>query len=467
MQEDENRLFTMPMKKLCWINGIPMVISMILQALYNIVDTAFVINMDEVGNDANLALTYAFPIQILMIAIGVGLGIGINAMISMNLGTKDEKAVSKACGSGIFLGLVFYVVFLLFGLFGSKPFIAMQAKGITDEIQRERVIDFGTQYLTICCTLSLGQMLFTVYERFLQATGRTMYSTIGQIAGAVTNIVLDYVMIYPCGLGVAGAAYATVIGQFVSLGLDMLFHYLKDKEIKNNIKDLIPNGKVIGTIFKIGVPAMIMQALLSLMMLGVNLILGVSKESTLVLTGSFGIYYKIQQIPLFGFFGMSNSLITIVSSNYGRKDYARVKEAMKHGVIDTMIISVILIVLFEVFAKWITRLFNMASGSSSDDVVNCCMFALRIASVGFLFMSFTISFQGVLQGLGKVFSPLILSALRLAVFLFPLAYLFSQISNPTTWFWFCFPISELLTSIIAFVISVKTYKSIGVEKQTA
>lgn len=310
----------MPVRKLIWTMGLPLIVSMVLQALYNIVDTAFVINMPKIGNDANLALTFSFPVQIFMIAIGVGTGIGINALISKNLGQNNQEGASKACYNGIFLGILYYVVFLLFGLFGAKPFIGMQASSIQDPVQKQRVIDMGGQYLGICCTLSIGQMMFTVFERFLQATGRTSESMIGQISGALLNILLDYVLIYPCELGVAGAAYATVIGQFVSFIVDAVFHFVKDKEIKNRLSYLKPEWSIIKEIFIIGIPAMLMQALLSVMMLGTNMILSFSKYDAVTLQGSFGIYYKIQQIALFACFGMFNALISMTSFNVGLKD---------------------------------------------------------------------------------------------------------------------------------------------------
>lgn len=204
-----------PLKKLFWKMGLPMIVSMVLQALYNVVDSIFVANMESVGAIANQALTLAFPVQIMMIAIGVGTGIGINACLSKSLGEKDSERVNKTAGNGIFLSLVIYAVFLLFGLFLSKWFISLFTKD-------ETVVEMGTTYLKICCCLSLGSIGYTVYERFLQATGKTMYSTIAQVSGAVCNIVLDYVFIFPLGMGVAGAAWATIIGQFVSLIVAMI-----------------------------------------------------------------------------------------------------------------------------------------------------------------------------------------------------------------------------------------------------
>lgn len=450
--DDSNRMLTQNSKKLVWAMGLPMVVSMVLQALYNIVDTAFVINMGEEGIDANLALTYAFPVQIFMIAVGVGTGIGINALLSKCLGEGKKDEVRKVTGNSLFLGIVIYLAFLLFGLFGSEAFIRMQANG------NEEAIRMGGQYLRIVCTLSFGQVGYTIYERFLLSTGKTMYSTLGQIAGALANIVLDYVFIYPLAMGVEGAAYATVIGQCLSLGMDMLFHYAKNKEVRNGIQDIVPKGKIIAGIYKIGLPAAIMQRHLAVMMLGVNLILGTSRFYRELLAGSFGIYYRIQQIPLFAAFGMSNALISIVSFNYGMKEKERVKEASLYGQIDTAIVGLVFTVLFEALANPIAALFSMASGSTSSSITDTVILAIRIASIGYAFMGFSVASQGVLQGLRYVYSPLLISVLRLIVFVPPLVFVFTLSEKVTTLLWLSFPISEILTSGITFFLNRKDLK---------
>lgn len=276
--EKQNKMAVMPVKKLIWAMGLPMIVSMVLQALYNVVDSVFVANISEVGAIANQALTLAFPVQIMMIAIGVGTGIGINACLSKSLGEKDSERVNKTAGNGIFLALVIYAVFLIFGLFLSRWFISLFSKDGT-------VIEMGSVYLKICCCLSLGSIGYTVYERFLQATGKTMFSTIAQVAGAVTNIVLDYVFIFPLGMGVAGAAWATVIGQFVSLFIAIGFHYFTNKEISGHPKYMKPSWIIIKNIYQIGISAAIMQAMLSVMMTGMNAILGAAKANVTILVG--------------------------------------------------------------------------------------------------------------------------------------------------------------------------------------
>ncbi len=447
----KNKMAEVPMKKLFWKMGLPMIISMVLQALYNVVDSIFVTNMGEKGAIANQALTIAFPIQILIIAIGVGTGIGINALLSKSLGEKDQEKVNKVAGNGIFLSICIFVVFLLFGAFGSKWFISLFACG------NEEVIAMGTTYLQICCCFSLGSIGYTVYERFLQATGKTMLSTIAQILGAVANIVLDYVFIFPLGMGVAGAAWATVIGQFISLFVAMYFHYTKNKEINGNLKYIRLDFALIKGIYKIGISAAIMQALLSVMMAGMNAILGMAKADPTVLVGSFGIYYKIQQIALFSAFGLSNTIISILSFNYGMKDKERINDCIKYGIIDTLIVTFILTLVFEIFAKPLSSLFALTGGTSKE-IIEVCTMSLRIASIGYVFMGFSLAVQGVLQSLGYAIKPLIISLLRLVIFIFPIAYFFTMSDNVTNIVWWTFPIAEVLTAIISVFILKSTYK---------
>ena len=447
----KNKMAKAPIKKLFWKMGLPMIVSMVLQALYNVVDSIFVTNMGEKGAVANQALTLAFPVQILIIAVGVGTGVGLNALLSKSLGEKNHEKVNRAAGNGIFLSLCIYLVFLIFGIFGSKAFISLFAGG------NEEVIEMGTTYLRICCCLSLGAVGYTVYERFLQSTGKTMLSTIAQISGAVTNIVLDYIFIFPCGMGVAGAAWATVIGQFVSLFVAMAFHYTKNKEINGSLKYIKPDGGLIKQIYSIGISAAIMQALLSVMMAGVNAILGASKADPTILVGSFGIYYKVQQIALFSAFGLSNTIISILSFNYGMKNKERIDDCIKYGIIDTLIITFILTVLFEIFARPLSSLFALAGGTTVE-IIDVCTTALRIASIGYVFMGFSVAVQGILQSLGYAARPLFIALLRLVIFVFPTAYLFTLTENVTETVWWTFPIAEILTFFVSVLILRLSYK---------
>lgn len=448
---ETNKMATTPMKKLFLKMGLPMIISMVLQALYNVVDSIFVTNMGSKGVVANQALTLAFPIQILIIAIGVGTGVGLNALLSKSLGENNQEKVNKIAGNGIFLSLCIFLVFFLFGLFGSRWFITLFANG------NEEVINMGATYLSICSIFSLGAIGYTVYERFLQSTGKTMLSTVAQISGALINIVLDYLFIYPMNMGMQGAAWATIIGQFVSLFIAMFFHYTKNKEIKGDIKYIKPELKLIKGIYTIGSSAALMQTLLAVMMAGMNAILGLAKVDTAILIGSFGIYYKIQQIALFSAFGLSNTIISILSFNYGMKDKQRVDECIKYGIVDTLIIMLLLTLTFQLLAKPLASLFGLAGGTSKE-MIEVCIVALRIASIGYIFMGLSVAIQGILQSVRYALRPLIISLLRLVVFVFPIAYLFTRSNDVIDLVWWTFPIAEVLTAILSLLILKDSYQ---------
>lgn len=448
-EESQNKMAIEPINKLILKMGLPMIVSMVLQALYNVIDSIFVANMGSTGAIANQALTYAFPIQIMIIAIGVGTGVGLNALLSKSLGENDKNKVNKIAGNGIFLSICIYIFFLIFGLFFSKWFISL----FTND---KEIIKMGTTYLKICTCLSLGSIGYTVYERFLQATGKTMLSTISQISGAVTNIVLDYIFIYPLDMGVAGAAWATIIGQFVSLFIAMYFHYKKNKEIDGSLKYINPDGSIIKGIYSIGVSAALMQALLAVMMAGMNAILDLAQADQTVLIGSFGIYYKIQQIALFSAFGLSNTIISILSFNYGMQDRERIDDCIKYGIMDTMVVTLIISILFEVFAYPLANLFGLAGGKTKE-IIKVCTIALRISSIGFIFMGISVAIQGILQSIRYALRPLIISLLRLVIFVFPVAFLFTKSSEVVKIIWWTFPIAEILTSIIALFILKDSY----------
>lgn len=448
---EANKMGNVKISKLIWSMGLPAILSMVLQALYNVVDTMFVINMGADGALGNLALSAAFPIQILMIAIGVGSGVGINAMISKNLGESNKKEVNKVAGNGIFLICVFYAIFLLFGLFLARPYMCLMSTDPT-------VVQMGTEYLEICCCISIGSIGYAIAERFLMATGKTLYSMIAQITGALTNIILDYVFIFPLQMGITGAAYATVIGQIVSFLIALILHYTTNKEIDGNIKYIKPDINIIKNIYRIGFPAFIMQGMLALMMFGVLLIIGTIDDVYTVnlLSGSYGIYYKLMQIALFASFGLSNVLISVTSYNYGRGSYERVKQTVIHGILSSVIVTAVLTVLYQVFASPISELFALTIEESSivakSDIISMCKIALHIATVGYVFMGFSVAIQGVLQGFNEVYSPMIISALRLIVLVLPIAFLFTLSADVCTLIWWTFPIAEFVTAAVSYFL---------------
>ena len=309
---ESNKMKDMPVNKLMVQMGIPMILSMALQAVYNIVDSAFVGNM-RVGSEAALnALTLVFPVQMLMVAVGIGTGVGTNALLARTLGQGNNKKAAKVAGNSLFLGVIIYVVCLLFGIFGVKAYISSQT------VDAE-VLEMGVSYLRICCVISFGIIFFSLFEKLLQATGRSLYSTIGQVVGAVVNIILDPIMIYgigPCPeMGVKGAAYATVIGQVASAVLLFIFHIKLNKEFEHGAKYMKPDGGVIKEIYAIGLPAIIAQALMSIMVYVMNLILKFNPSAQT----AYGLFYKVQQFVLFLAFGLRDAITPILAFAYGMR----------------------------------------------------------------------------------------------------------------------------------------------------
>ena len=348
-----NKMGTVPVKKLILSTGIPMIVSMVFQAVYNIVDSAFVSNMKSDGEAALNALTLAFPVQMLMIAFSIGTGVGANALLSKSLGQGDNEKVSKTAGNSIFLGIIIFALFILFGIFGTEPYIKSQTSD-------PKITQMAVSYLRICCIFSIGCVFFAIFEKLLQSTGRSIFSTIAQIGGALTNIVLDPIMIYGLfgcpKLGVKGAAYATVIGQCVSFVMALIFHLKFNKEISNNFKYLYPSAEIIKEIYSIGLPAIIAQALMSVMTYGMNIILG--SISTSMVT-AYGLYYKIQQFILFAAFGLRDAITPVISFNYGMKSKSRIKDGIKYGMIYALVIMIAGLVLLEIFAVLLQDIFGL------------------------------------------------------------------------------------------------------------
>lgn len=462
---EENKMGVANVPKLIVTMGLPMILSMVLQALYNVVDTVFVINMGQDGPIGNLALSAAFPVQIFMIAVGVGTGVGINALLSESLGKRESETATKVVGNGLFLAGVFFVLFLLFGLFLSGPYMRLMSSD-------PKVVEMGKEYLTIVCCISIGSIGFAVAERFLIASGRTNLSMIAQVSGAGANILLDYVFIYPLHMGIAGAAYATVIGQVLSFGLALLFHFLKDKEIKNSVKSLFPDKRVIGGIYRIGLPAFLMQGMLALTMFGCLLIIGTIGDEHVakVLSGGYGIYYKLMQIALFAAFGLSNTLISVVGYNRGAGDYRRVLAAAKYGELFTLLVTALIAVVYIAAAEPIARLFTLTVEESGEikksELIAVTTIALRISGASYLFMGVSVAAQGVLQGAGRVWSPPIISLLRLIVLVYPTMYLFTRTLDPIGNIWWTYPIAEGCTAIVSLFFLVRTLKALKSELGT-
>lgn len=446
-----NKMGTRPINKLMLSMGIPMILSMMLQAVYNIVDSAFVANMSQNGEEALNALTLAFPVQMLMVAVGIGTGVGMNALLSKSLGQGDKKKASLAAGNAVFLGIVIYVVCLLFGIFGVRAYVKSQTSN-------PLILEMSVDYLRICCCISFGVIFFAVFEKLLQATGKSICSTIAQIVGAVTNIILDPILIYGwCGLpqmGVKGAAYATVIGQIVSFLVALLFHFRRNTEISNGLQYLKPSGQIIKEIYAIGLPAIIAQALMSVMTYGLNIIFGKINENVVT---AYGLYYKIQQFVLFAAFGLRDAITPIISFNYGMQSKKRVKEGVRYGMMYTISMMIFGTLLLEIFAKPLAALFGL-----SGETEQLCMSAIRIISCCFVFAGANIAFQGIFQALESGIESLIISVCRQILFILPVAWGFSLLARESaemTWtIWLTFPIGEGISMCLALLFMRRVSK---------
>lgn len=452
-----DKMSSMPVNRLMLTMGVPMILSMVLQAVYNIVDSAFVSNMANNGEAALNALTLAFPMQMLMVAIGIGTGVGTNALLAKRLGQGDKERANKVAGNALFLAAAIYIVFLLFGLFGVRFYIASQTSN-------PLILDMAVDYLSICCVLSFGIVFFSIYEKLLQAAGHSLYSTIAQVAGAVANILLDPIMIYGLfgfpELGVKGAAYATVIGQILSWILALIFHLKVNKNISNRLRYIKPSGKVIKEIYAIGLPAIVAQALMSVMTYGLNIILVSTSEAMVT---AYGLYYKIQQFVLFAAFGLRDAITPIVSFSHGMKSKPRIRDGIKYGMIYTSILMLIGTIIVEALAVPFSQIFGL-----SGETQKLCIRAMRIISISFLFAGANIAFQGIFQALDGGLESLIISICRQLVFVLPVAWLLAQLSKGSSnspWLvWITFPLAEILSLAIACFLMRRINKKIAALK---
>lgn len=444
-KKEMSKLGTAPVNRLMLSMGVPMILSMMLQAVYNIVDSAFVSNMKGNGEAALNALTLAFPVQMLMVAIGIGTGVGTNALLAKSLGQDNREKASYVAGNAMFLGAVIYAVFLLFGIVGVNAYVSSQTNN-------KEIAGMAVDYLRICCIISVGVVYFAMFEKLLQATGRSQFSTIAQVAGAVINMVLDPILIYGYlglpAMGVQGAAYATVIGQIVSMLLGLIFHLKFNKEVDNGLKFIKPIGKIIKEIYSIGLAAIIAQALMSVMTYGLNIIFG--KIDTNVVT-AYGLYYKIQQFILFAAFGLRDAITPIISFNHGMGSRKRINDGIKYGMTYTLVIMLAGLVLLEVFAGPLAKVFGL-----SGQTERLCVDAIHIVSISFLCAGANIAFQGIFQALDGGVQSFVLSVCRQFLFIFPVAWGFAQLAirdAGKTWtIWLTFIIAEILTALIACIM---------------
>ena len=444
-QMKENKMGTMPVNRLLITMSLPMMASMLVQALYNIVDSIFVSRINE---NALTAVSLAFPIQTLMVAVGVGTCVGINAVLSRALGEKNQEMVNKTAGNGIVLMAASYVAFLLLGLFATKPFYLSQ----TADAQ---ILQYGYEYLSLVCCLSFGSFAQFAFERLLQSTGKTFYIMITQGIGAVINIILDPIFIFGLfgvpGMGVRGAAVATVIGQITAGLLAFLINWKKNDEIQVTRETMRPDPQIIGLIYKIGVPSIIMQAIGSVMTYGMNLIL-ISFSSTA--TAVFGVYFKLQSFIFMPVFGMNNGLVPILAYNYGAGNRERFVDSLKCGIKYAVAIMFAGLVIFQAAPEFLLGLFD-----ASEAMLEIGVPALRTISYGFVLAGFGIVCGTAFQALGSATYSMMVSIARQLVVLLPAAYLLSLTGRVQN-VWWSFPIAELVSMLITVLFLVKIYKGV-------
>lgn len=444
-QTKENKMGVMPVNRLLVTMSLPMILSMLVQALYNVVDSIFVARINE---NALTAVSLAFPIQSLMIAVAAGTCVGINAILSRSLGEKDFDKVNKCACNGILMMAAGYLLFVLIGLFVTAPFYRSQTADA-------EILQFGTDYLTVVCCCSFGIYMQFTFEKILQSTGKTFYTMITQSVGAIINIILDPILIFGLlgmpKMGVKGAAVATVIGQIAAGILALLFNLVKNEEVTISLRGLRPDWEMIKEIYVIGIPSMIMQAIGSLMTYGMNRIL-ISFTSTA--TAVFGVYFKLQSFVFMPIFGMNNGLVPILAYNYGAGKKDRFIQAMKLGILYAVSIMMIGLAIFQIMPGTLLRLFD-----ASDTMLSIGIPALRTISLSYLIAGFCIICGTAFQALGNAVYSMFVSIARQLVVLLPAAYLLSLTGN-VNYVWWAFPIAELMSLCMTIFFMIRINRRI-------
>lgn len=431
----ENKMGTMPEKKLIVSMSVPIMISMLVQALYNIVDSIFVAQISE---SALTAVTLAFPMQNLLIAVASGTGVGMNALLSRSLGEKEFKNSDGAANNGIFLAIISWLVFLVIGIFGAKPFIASQS---TDP----EIVKLGCEYLGIVMCLSLGLFLQVCFERLLQSTGLTIYSMYSQLTGAIVNIILDPIFIFGYlgmpRLGVKGAAYATVIGQSIACLVGLTLNIKKNKEINFSIKAVFsPKGNIIKQIYFVGIPSILMVSIGSVMTYLLDLILmGFSSTAVAV----FGVYFKLQSFFFMPIFGLNNGLVPVLAYNYGARKRSRIDNSLSFSIKLAIFIMCCGTLVFECIPSLLLSMF-----SATDNMLSIGIPALRIIAIHFPIAAISIVLSSTFMAFAKSYYSLIVSLLRQIGVLIPAAYILSIIFKNVNAVWWCFPIAEIVSLIV-------------------
>lgn len=439
----ENKMGTMPLGKLLIQMSLPMMISMFVQALYNIVDSIFVAQISE---NAITAVSLAFPIQNLLISVAVGTGVGINSLLSRRLGEKRQDQVDKAAMNGIFLTICSFIVFLIIGIFVPEPYFRSQ----TDNAE---IIEYGVIYMRICLIFSIGLCGSITFERLLQSTGLTMLSMVSQLVGTLFNIVFDPILIFGLlgfpKLGIAGAAIATVMGQIAAMIVSFILNLKKNKEIHFSIKGLLPDWEIIKGIYTVGVPSILLSSIGSIMVYFLNLIIGAFTTTAIAV---FGVYFKLQSFVFMPVFGLNNGAVPIIAYNYGAKKKSRIIKAVKLSALTAGSIMLFGTLIFEIFPAQLLMLFN-----ASPEMLTIGVKAMRIIGIHFPIAAFCIIFGCVFQALGQGIQSMIISFVRQLIVLLPAAWLLSLPGNIDN-VWWAFPIAELSSLALSVVFLRQVYK---------
>lgn len=442
---EENKMGVMPVGKLLMSMSIPMMLSMLVQALYNVVDSYFVA---KISQDALNAVSLSFPIQNIIIGVAVGTGVGINALLSRSLGEKNFETANETAGNGILLAVLSGLVMLAVGLILPRTFFQIQ----TDI---PGIVEQGTQYLTICCTCSMGVFLEITFERLLQSTGMTVLTMLTQGVGAITNIIMDPILIFGLGpfpkMGVAGAAVATVVGQITGAVLGLILNLFLNKELDFHPRYLRLKGQIVGQIYAVGVPSMVMNTVGSVMVFGLNQIL---MSFTDTATAVFGVYFKLQSFIFMPVFGLNNGMVPIIAYNYGARNRKRILDTMKLAILTAVGIMLVGLAVAEVFPAQLLGIFN-----ASEEMLSIGVPALRIICTSFVFAGFGIVSGSVFQALGHGVLSMMVSIVRQLLVLLPAAYLLS-LTGRLELVWLSFPIAELASVTMCTIFTRRIIRTV-------
>lgn len=441
----ENKMGVMPINKLLINMSLPMMFSMLVQAAYNIVDSIFVSRINE---EALTAVSLAFPFQTLMISFGAGTCVGINALLSMRLGQKNQDAVNSTAVNGLFLGLCNYIGFCILGFVAIDPYLASQTSNPV-------IIEYARSYLSIIMFAGFGMFMGITLDRLLQSTGRTFHTMITQLVGAITNIILDPILIFGIGpfpkMGIAGAAVATVAGQILAMIVSAIFNAKVNPEIQFKFKGFKPDGIIIGQIYKVGLPSIVLQAVGSFTTYGMNLIFKTFKDISDTAIAVYGVYFKLNSFIFMPVFGLNNGVVPIIAYNYGARNRKRITGTIKSGMGFAFMIMTIGLLIFEFFPSQLLDLFDASEKMKSIGIP-----ALRLIAPSFLGAAFAISLGCVFQAMGKAVYSMVVSLARQVGVLLPVAYLFSLTGNINL-VWLCFLIAELVSVGLSAYYYIRIY----------